>query len=179
MKHSFALFLLSAIVFWACEKDDICSEDTETTPRLVLKFYDNDNPNVVKSVPDILVHGIGNNAIIGELDGTVSKDSIFLPLKTDAAETTFSIYKNFAVNDNNTPDDTSDDFIEGNEDILTVSYNRNEVYVSRACGYKTIFETVTVSVQDDNDNWIVNHEPVNEDFQTVENERAAHFKIFH
>ena len=179
MRYFLALILLLALTVWSCEKDDICSEDTETTPRLVLKFYDNNNPEVVKSVSNILVHGTGNNAVIEGLNGTASRDSIFLPLKTDVSETSFSIYKNASINNNGTPNDTSDDYVEGNEDVITVTYIVKEIYVSRACGYKTIFENVNVSFLNDSDNWIENIQSVDEDIQNIENERAAYFKIFH
>ena len=179
MKYSFALLLIIIIAFWGCEKDDICSEDTETTPRLILRFYDNDNPENIKTVPNILVNGLGSNFIVDDLDGSVSRDSIVLPLKTNALETQFRIYKDFSYDDNGTPDDTTDDIIGGNEDILTVDYNVEFVYVSRACGYKTIFTEVILTIEDDGDNWILNTQPVNDDFQNIENERAAHFQIFH
>jgi len=43
-----SLALLLAVSFWNCEKDDICAETTPTTPKLVIEFYDNANPTVLK-----------------------------------------------------------------------------------------------------------------------------------
>ena len=37
MKQFVYLFL---IVLFSCEKDDICPDTTQTTPRLVIEFYD-------------------------------------------------------------------------------------------------------------------------------------------
>ncbi|MCB0432970.1 MAG: hypothetical protein KDD18_08165, partial [Mangrovimonas sp.] len=92
--------------------------------------------------------------------------------------TQFSIYKDFAINNNGTPSDPDDDYVTGNEDIITITYNPEQVYVSRACGYKTIYKNVVVSVTNDGDNWIQLIQSV-DDIQTVENEREAHFKIYH
>ena len=179
MRYQLTLLLVFSLVIWSCEKDDICSEDTETTPRIIIEFYDNDNPDDLKVVENIHVQGIGNEVVVNGYNGSTEESTIILPLKTDAFETSFSIYKDFSVNDNGTPTDSSDDFIEGNEDIITISYLTEDVYVSRACGYKIIFDEVVITVETDTDNWIDNVQPVSEDIQTVENEREAHYKIFH
>lgn len=177
IKYCIALVLLTALIH-SCERDDICSSETETTPKLIIEFYDISNQENAKSVNKIRVQGIGNDETVGDYDGTSSSAIIELPLKTDAFITEFSIYKDYSVDDNGTPNDSSDDIINGNEDIITISYDPEEVYVSRACGYKTIFKNVVVTVANDTDNWIQLIQSV-EDIQTVENEREAHFKIFH
>ena len=71
-----------------------------------------------------------------------------------------------------------DGVIDGNEDIITINYSTEQVYVSRACGYKTIFKNVTLTINNDGDNWIQSKESIN-DNQSVEDEKAAHFKLFH
>ena len=109
----------------------------------------------------------------------VTTSNLILPLKTYENQTQYSLIKDFSINNNGTPDDTSDDFPEGNEDVITINYSREEVYVSRACGYKTIFKNVTLSLDDtDTDKWIQSRQPVN-DNQSVEDETAAHFIILH
>ena len=101
-----------------------------------------------------------------------------LPLKTTETSTQFKLHQEYAYDNNGTPDDTSDDIISGNEDIITIAYATEEIYVSRACGFKTAFKNVTVNVEDDGDKWIQIIQSVN-DNQSVEDETAAHFKIFH
>ena len=50
--------------------------------------------------------------------------------------------------------------------------------MSRACGYKTIFKNVTLTIEPDSDNWIKSRQPLN-DNQSVEDEKETHFNIFH
>ena len=40
----FPWFFLFVFLISACEKDDICNEGTPGTPRVVIRFFDNDNP---------------------------------------------------------------------------------------------------------------------------------------
>jgi hypothetical protein len=108
----------------------------------------------------------------------VSTDSIVLPLKTDTSSTQYKLHKDYTYDNNGTPDDTTDDIIGGNEDIITFNYTTEQVYVSRACGYKTIFKNVTLTIEPDTDNWIKSKESLT-DNQSVEDEKAAHFKLFH
>ena len=103
---------------------------------------------------------------------------IVLPLRTDSNTTQYVLIKDTSINNNGTPDDLSDDFYDGNPDIITISYSREDVYVSRACGYKTIFKNVTLTIEPDSDNWIKSRQPLN-DNQSVEDETETHFNIFH
>lgn len=178
MKKISALLILLLIVITSCEKDDICAETTPTTPKLILRFYDITSQEDTKSVNGLRVTGLDDNN--EEVDipslNLVTTDSINLPLLTDANATKFTFHKDFAIDNNGTPDDISDDIILGNPDIVTVSYQREDIYVSRACGFKTIFNNLTISVELDGDNWIINSEIIN---SIVENETTAHVKIFH
>ena len=47
------LLLLLTITFSGCEKDDVCTD--ETTPRLILEFYDISNPSNFKNVLNLKV----------------------------------------------------------------------------------------------------------------------------
>lgn len=127
---------LLAFFSWNCEKDDICSESTPTTPRLVIQFYDINDPTTAKNVTSLLVAGTGADETLGTFSG-VSK--ILLPLRISDDQTQYT----FTLNSNNTSLD--------NTDVLTFNYTREQVFVSRACGYKTIFtlDDATPFVQDD------------------------------
>ena len=176
MKKIITLLLLTLLLS-NCERDDICAETTPTTPSLIIRFYDILNQESNKNVFGLRIQGIGNSDVLEDYN-VVTTDSIVLPLKTDESATQVMLHQEYALDNNGTPDDTSDDIISGNEDIITVAYATEEVYVSRACGYKTVFRNVTVNVEDDGDNWIQIIQSVN-DNQSVEDEAAAHFKIFH
>ena len=118
------LLLLVAISFSGCEKDDICAE--ETTPRLIIEFYDISNPANLRTVLNLKVKAVGQTLDLGTFNG-VSK--IELPLKITDTFTKYSFILNSAGT-----------VVAPNEDFLQFNYTTQNVFVSRACGYKTIFE---------------------------------------
>ncbi|MES2811555.1 MAG: DUF6452 family protein [Bacteroidota bacterium] len=165
-KILFGLFtLLFALSFWNCEKDDICEEGTPTTPRLIIEFYDNVSPTNKKTVTDLKVTADGMTTSL-EFNG-VSK--IELPLKTDADVVNYT----FVLDSKNA--DTS----LQNPDQITINYTRKDVYVSRACGYKTVYELNPnpngMVRTPDSDNWV---KEINIQKFTIENENETHVKIF-
>ena len=171
MKHYKILALFFGIITifsMGCEPDDICPESTPTTPNLIIRFYDILNQDSKKNVFNLKVQGLGNDNPLTDYN-VVTTDSIVLPLKTDANTTQYSLHKEYS---------NVDGVIDGNEDIITINYSTEQVYVSRACGYKTIFKNVTLTINNDGDNWIQSKESIN-DNQSVEDEKAAHFKLFH
>ncbi|WP_162919981.1 DUF6452 family protein [Hanstruepera ponticola] len=179
MKKRLIAFILISCIAFSCERDDICDSDN-TTPRLVLAFYNIENPEDLnpKNVVKFRVQGVDNDETLPDLDGTKQRQEILLPLKTTENITEYKLHKNYSVNDNGTPNDPSDDTLRGNEDIITIEYVREEVYVSRACGFKTVFKNIRITVADDGDRWIQNYRSV-DDNQIVENEDAPHFRLFH
>ena len=171
MKHYKILALFFGIITifsMGCEPDDICAASTPTTPNLIIRFYDILNQDSKKNVFNLKVQGLGNDNPLTDYN-VVTTDSIVLPLKTDANTTQYSLHKEYS---------NVNDVIGGNEDIITINYSTEQVYVSRACGYKTIFKNVTLTINNDGDNWIQSKESIN-DNQSVEDEKAAHFKLFH
>lgn len=182
MKKISTLLLLLLLTTVSCEKDDICPESTPTTPKLILRFYDISNQDDTKNVTSFGVTSLDENGETFVLSGFngVTTDSISLPLRIQTTAenfTRFTFYKDFAVDDNGTPNDPSDDIFSGNPDVITFAYKREDVFVSRACGFKTIFKELILTVELDGDNWIINSEILNN--STVENEISAHVKIFH
>ncbi|MGC4039232.1 MAG: DUF6452 family protein [Flavobacterium sp.] len=134
MKKIFALLLI-AITFSGCEKDDICTE--ETTPRLIVEFYDITNNANVKNVLDLKVKGEGAadymvfNSALDVSDQSrylFNGSKLELPLRTDGTTTKYTLILN------------STSTTLSNEDELTFNYSKENVFVSRACGYKTIFK---------------------------------------
>ncbi len=161
------LFLTLAL---SCERDDICAADTPTTPRLVIDFLNISDLASPKTVPLLAIKGVGNDMIL-ENFRAVNTRQIILPLKTNENSTQFSLYRNAEIDGNET-------IISGNEDLITITYTPIEVFVSRACGYKTIYKDVAIQFENDTDNWIQVILPLN-DNQSVEDETTTHFNIFH
>lgn len=135
MKKIF-IVLLIVFSFSACEKDDICDANTSTTPRLVIAFFDITNPSIPKKVTNLKVIGTGktegivfNPTATGETKYLSNESTISIPLKTDADVTGYS----FILNSGNSNSTLID------QDDVTFFYTRKDLFVSRACGFKTVF----------------------------------------
>ena len=128
MKRIFSCFLILAFAALQinCERDDICGGTTPTTPRVVIKFYDYNNTSLEKPVTLLSALAMGSDSI----KRFNAIDSIMLPLKTDAISTTYTL----TLNDDDNP--ATPTFT----DELKFNYTTREEYVSRACGYKTVFQ---------------------------------------
>ncbi len=178
-KNLFFLLGLILVVINSCERDDICAEETLTTPQLVLRFYNLAEPDETKDVPDLYAFGLddNDNPIIFQGATISDTDSLAIPLRTDVNQTRFVLLRNAFVDDNGTPEDSSDDFIDGeNPDTITVNYVTEEVYVSRACGFKTVFNELLFGSALDGDNWVINSSVI---INEVSNENQAHVQVFH
>ena len=70
---------------------------------------------------------------------------------------------------------------ESNIDILEITYVSEFVYVSRACGFKSVFTQLRISIIDDGNNWIQSFDfpDTTENNIIVENENATHLQLFH
>ncbi|WP_339920463.1 DUF6452 family protein [uncultured Flavobacterium sp.] len=128
MKKIILLLFVIALSFSGCEKDDICDADTVTTPRLVISFYDANNPSELKEVTNLTIIGEGmTEGVTYESSTLINGSTVSIPLKTDADATTFSFILNYGS--------TTATLV--NEDVLKFTYVREELFVSRACGFKT------------------------------------------
>lgn len=168
------LSLLLALSFWNCEKDDICAEGTPTTPRVIIEFYDAANPTVLKNVTNLRVEefGTGEGVVFNEnLPETnparflTNENKIAIPLKTFDNISEFDFKFNYG--------DASE-----NNDVITFNYATQEVYISRACGYKMTLQldaTDGTVITSDANNWIQNiivNQP------NIETENEVHVKIY-
>ena len=98
-----------------------------------------------------------------ELYSNANLDSILIPLDVTRNQIIYNIYS------------------ESNIDIITINYDVEEVFVSRSCGFKAIFNNVSVTSDVSND-WIIGLTETLENtitIPTIDNETAAHVKIFH
>lgn len=177
MKKIIALLLI-AVSFSGCEKDDICTDDT--TPRLIIEFYDVSNNANLKNVVDLKVKGTGADDFIvynpslaedNEARYYFNGNKLELPLRTNGTTTQYTLILN------------SSSTTFSNEDVLTFNYATENVFVSRACGYKTIFELnspggVTVADAPTPDNLWIQQDNINIQTTTIENENETHIKIY-
>jgi len=170
MKYLKYILLLILALSYSCERDDICAEATPTTPNASVEFYDVGNPETLKTVPGFYIIGLDRDIPVPGATGTPAS-AISLPLRTDQESTTFDFYKDIELDDENM-------IIGGNKDVVTFSYTTEEIYVSRACGFKTIFTNINISVENDLDNWIQTVLFVAEN-QTIQDESQVHIHIRH
>lgn len=172
---------LIAIIAWSCERDDICAEAVATTPHVIIRFYDIDNPDNLKQVRQLEVDGLNEDNSLFSGTPIVSRsntDSINLPLRFQEEGNSETISRFQLERDADYADDT-DTTTTSNIDIITIKYTPEFIYVSRACGYKSIFyldENEGITRDADDDNWIDNFDIIN---FTIENENAAQINIFH
>lgn len=157
------------LLFFGCEPDDICSESTSTTPRLVISFFDiNDieNNKTVGGLYAIAVDNQGNEIPVSG-ESVSSRSEITLPLNGSQNQSRFKLYKAY---------DVIDGVVQGNPDEITVAYSTETVYVSRACGYKNIYTIQGFSIDSDSDLWMISYEILT---NNVNNENETHVKIYH
>lgn len=176
MKKFLKIFVvLIAFGFSGCEKDDICADTTPTTPRIVLEFFNKDNPEVNRNLSNLAAIAEGESAGI-IFDGALTANpvtkfytnanKIYLPLRLNAETTKFALTLNA-------------DLPASNTDTLTFNYSTRQLYVSRACGYKTNFrlnsENAVVRPDNDTDEWINNFII---ETNLIETENETHIKVY-
>ena len=103
--------------------------------------------------------------ILGEVVN--SRSIIELPLNGSENQTQFKLYSNYDIVDNE---------VEGNPDVISIAYETESIYVSRACGYKNNFSIQGFSIEQDIDLWMISTEIT---ISEVTNENESHVKIFH
>lgn len=169
------LIVVIAFSFSGCEKDDICASTTPTTPRLVVDFYDKDNPDAQKNLSNLKAVATGetDGVIFNESASATSAtkyyatgNSISLPLRLNAQTTEYALTL------------YADDTQLTNTDIISFNYSTRQIYVSRACGYKTNFRLNVedaISRPNDGSEWINN---VTIETPNIESENETHIKIY-
>jgi hypothetical protein len=150
MKKYIFFLLITVIAFASCEKDDICVEST--TPKLIVNFKDSNNPNNNKTIASLTVFAENKE----NLYTAQTLDSIAIPLDLANNYTNF-IFQSGTVSD-----------------TLKLNYAINDIFVSRSCGYKSIFQNLEITSV--TTNWIKNTIINN---ATIDNETTAHITIYH
>jgi hypothetical protein len=151
--------LLLLIAMTSCERDEICIDPV--TPKLIVRFYDKTAPLELKKVDSLQVEIDSLGVYIPYIIDN-STDSIAIPLRVDIDFTKYRFIKKHG----NLTEEKTDNF--------TVNYQRELQFVSRSCGYKTIFKNITIT--DLTNNWI-DHITIKQ--QNILNEKEAHLNVYH
>ncbi len=160
MIRKLLLYGLLLGLFLSCEKDDFCTFNP-VTPKLILRFYDDANPQSIKSLQrfSVIAQSKTDSLFVNQ-----SIDSIALPLNSAATTTTYILKVNNA----------SGAMVDNEVTTLTISYTPVDTYVSRSCGFKVDFENLSIN---SSGGWIKNITPVTT--ATIEDQSQAHVQIFH
>ncbi len=167
----FALVSVLSILFNSCERDDICdTANVPITPRLIITFQDFADNNLRKNATGIEVSLTEDSERI--VPGIERFDSIVIPLDINNDNVQYE----FKINANST------DPTIIRTDTLELSYKRTNEFVSKACGFRTVFSELSINnttdteMFDDSSNWIRNILIEN---STVNEETNAQVRIFH
>ena len=169
IKILFSFVVIASL--WSCERDDICASTTPTTPHLIITFYNIDAREETKTVRHMSVAEEDNDTYF-IYDKTLN--SIVLPLRLDALDNLNT--SRFLITMDTDYDTDEDPNTVSNSDIIEVTYTPELIYVSRACGYKSVFNDLSATRVTDSSNWIIGVEVIN---TTINNEDATHINIYH
>ncbi|MFC2109625.1 DUF6452 family protein [Bacteroidota bacterium] len=149
MKKYLLILLVVIIGINSCEVDDFCTE--ATTPRLIISFYDFEDPSTYKEAP-IYVWANDKDSIYE----AIIVDSIFVPLDPSTQNLTYKLSQTKEV------------------DQVDFSYEVEDIFVSESCGFKSTFKNL--KIVSNTNVWIKRIDISN---AIIENETQAHVKIYH
>ena len=156
-----SFYSLLIIFIFNCEKDDICLEGTPGTPRLIIRFFDQNEKIIPKSLSNVTIKALSKDEDYVVFSG----DSLAIPLKLISNSTIYTF--------------TYLDVLNNQEkiDTLKFNYKREDYYVNRACGFLSnlIFTTPALEILD-KESIFLGFKILND---TIKNENQAHLAIYH
>ncbi len=154
-----ALACIVLLLILGCQRDDLCGENFQVTPKLNIEFYDIAEPEALKSYGSLRLI----NDEIGDTLDIEGGNDVAIPLATDADQTVFRFIKNI---DSDVPQ----------EDTVRFNYSRRNEYVNRACGFKIEYVDLQVQITDSDERWIKN---TNVRKSVIRSDENIHLFMFH
>ena len=152
-------------MFIRCEKDDICLDGTPGTPRLIIRFFDADSVENLKPTGALLVNKVEDSIDVYIRKNIFGTDSISIPLdtKNNLTELKFYNYQGFE---------------NENIDTLSFHYDRYDIYLNRACGFKGqfILKDDAVSGYQTSESWVKSYKIIKD---SILDEKSMHLAIYH
>ena len=152
--YRFRYLFLILLLHQSCEPDDVCNVENPSTPQLVFRLYDANQPSQLKSVDTLRVKDTENESILQ----FINTDSIAIPFQINSNKMDFD----FMIS-------------EGISDELLIDYQTQDMYLSRACGFQSTFIINEIEIS-------TNKSCINT-IEIVTNEilvdTLAHVKIYH
>lgn len=156
-----SFYSLLIIFIFNCEKDDICLEGTPGTPRLIIRFFDQNEKIIPKPLSNLTIKALSKDEDYVIFSG----DSLGIPLKLISNSTIYTF--------------TYLDVLDNQEkiDTLKFNYKREDYYVNRACGFLSnlIFTNPALEILD-KESIFLGFKILND---TIKNENQAHLAIYH
>ncbi|WP_373056045.1 DUF6452 family protein [Zunongwangia sp. H14] len=164
--------LLGLAAFSSCQRDDICPESTQTTSLLIIRFYDVEDRTTLQSPTNLRIRAVGDTTFYTGDD--FNTDSLAVPLRTNADETSYEFIFNYAEGDDIDPNSPVE---QNNTDTITFSYIRDQEYLNRACSFKINYSGLDVETEGGEDGaWIQAYQIEQEE---VIDETEAHLFLYY
>jgi len=138
----------------SCEPDDVCNIENPSTPQLVFRLYDANQPSQLKSVDTLRIKDPENDSVLQ----MINTDSIAIPFQIN----TNKMNLDFTIS-------------EGVSDELLIDFQTQDRYLSRACGCQSTFYINEIEIGS-NQSWINTIEIVTNEVLV---DTLAHVKIYH
>ncbi len=138
----------------SCEPDDVCNVESPSTPQLVFRLYDANQPSQLKSVDTLRVKDNENEFILQ----LINTDSIAIPFQINSNKMDFDFMISGGISDE-----------------LLIDYQTQDMYLSRACGFQSTFIINEIEISS-NQSWINTIEIVTNEILV---DTLAHVKIYH
>ena len=158
------LAMLLAMSSLSCERDDLCAPGEALTPRIRITFQNVDSPTILKNVPNLEVRATTDTGTEVILQDANASD-ILLPLPVQGSEITLQFAR-----------DTDDTTTTENADDVIMTFQLEQQYINRACGFRVLYNNLNAIAPGDTDSWIQNIIIVEDD---VTNEEDIHVQIQH
>lgn len=152
--YRFRYLFLILLLHQSCEPDDVCNVENPSTPQLVFRLYDANQPSQLKSVDTLRVKDTDKESILQ----LINTDSIALPFQINANKMNLDFLVTGGISDE-----------------LLIDYQTQDMYLSRACGFQSTFIINEIEIST-NKSWINTIEIVTNEILV---DTLAHVKIYH
>jgi len=163
LKKTYLIAFVGIATLFSCEKEDFCDGQV-ATPNMRIKFLDRANAENPKPIFRLACYAQPQTPVDSVKVILFSNTSeIQLPLNINSSQTIWNLELTQIIN--------NDTIIQ--TDQLIFNYTPNPEYVSKACGYKTIFSNLTSSLNTNGTGiWITDYTPLTNNIINEENHHA-------
>lgn len=157
MKIKIILFLtVTSLFFFLGCQNEFCVDTG--TPQLILRLYNKDTITKPKSLNLVVWAQNKDSLFEGQ---PINTDSLAIPLDTKNNSTTYFISQQVDADNVST-------------EQITITYTTEDIFVSKSCGFKTVFNNVEITTT--TNNWLTQTTLTT---TAITDEKNAHVQLFH